>query len=231
MMIGPLLIATKGNAADEVGVAYRRAVELVRRASDNAQLFPVLFGMRSFHLVRAELREARELGDQLLSLTESIEDACLYLEAKLAQGNTAFLSGDLIPALESLEQAHALYDPHKYQSHAFLYGLDPGVFCLAKIAWIFALLGQWDQSSKKMSEALALAHRQSHAYSLAVAIVNVCPILNLRGDWAALEEQADVGIALCTEQGFKNILQQSKTASRIRTGPAGTIGKRHYADA
>jgi len=90
-MIGPVLIATKGNAAPEVGVAYKRAVELGRQIGDNAQLFPVLFGMRSFHLVRAELRQARELGDQLLGLSETIQDAGLVLEANLAQGNTLFL--------------------------------------------------------------------------------------------------------------------------------------------
>jgi predicted ATPase/DNA-binding winged helix-turn-helix (wHTH) protein len=209
-MIGPVLIATKGNAADEVGLAYRRAVELGRRVSDDAQLFPVLFGLRSFHLVRAELREARELGEQLLILSETKRDDDLYLEAKLAQGNTAFLFGNLIDALESLEQAYALYDSQKGQSHAFLYGLDPGVFCLAKIAWIHALLGQWDKSSQTLSEALALAQRQSHAYSLAVAIAIACPVLSLQGNWAALQQQAEVGITLCTEQGFQNILQQSK---------------------
>jgi len=47
--LGPLLIASKGNAADEVGMAYARAVELGRRGADITHLFPVLFGMRSFH--------------------------------------------------------------------------------------------------------------------------------------------------------------------------------------
>jgi predicted ATPase/class 3 adenylate cyclase len=208
-MLGPVLIATKGNAALEVGAAYERAVELGRKVGDSAQLFPVLFGMRSFHLVRAELRQARELGEQLLGLSETIQDAGLSLEAHLAQGNTLFLFGELIPALESMKRALAMYDPQKHHVHAFLYGLDPGVFCLAKIAWIFALLGHLDQASKKMAEAFALAHKQSHAYSLAVAIMHACPIHDLRGEWLGLQQQAEAGIALCTEQGFASILAQS----------------------
>src|SRR5262249_47703936 len=83
-MLGPVLIATKGNAAPEVGVVYKRAVELSRRVADDVQLFPVLFGMRSFHLVRAELRQARELDEELLGLAEKIGDVGLSLEAYLA---------------------------------------------------------------------------------------------------------------------------------------------------
>ncbi len=209
-MLGPVLIATKGNAAGEVAVAYKRAVELGRKLDDNVQLFPVLFGMRSFHLVRAELEQARELAEQLLDLSERLGDAGLSLEANLAKGNTLFLFGEFTPALHILEKAFALYEPQKYRAHAFLYGLDPGVFCLSRIAWMFALLGHRDQASKKMSVALALAHDQSHAYSLAVAILHACNVHNLRSEWLALQQQAEAGIALCDEQGFASILEQAK---------------------
>jgi predicted ATPase len=134
----------------------------------------------------------------------------LSLEANLAHGNTLLFFGELIPALGSFERALALYDPQKHHVHAFLYGLDPGVFCLARVAWIFAFLGRWDQASKKIAEAFALAQQQPHAYSLAVATVNTCTILCLRGDWSALQQQAEAGIELCSQRGFESILQQSK---------------------
>jgi predicted ATPase len=212
-MLGPLLIATKGNAADEVGVTYKRAAELGRRLADNTQLFPallfpVLFGMRSYHLVRAELPQARELDERLLDLSEGIGDTGLSLEAHLGQGNTLFLSGELSCALESMESAFTLYDPQQHRAHAFIYGLEPGVFCLARIGWIFGLLGRCDQAAKKIAEALSLADQQSHLYSLAVAIANACAFHILRRDWPALQRQADAGIQLCNEQGFANVLEQ-----------------------
>jgi predicted ATPase len=142
-------------------------------------------------------------------LSDTIQDAGLSLEANLAQGNTLFLFGELLSALERMERALAIYDPQRHRIHAFLYGLDPGVFCLAKIAWIFALLGHPDQASKKIEGALALAHQQSHAFSLAIAIMHACPIHSLRSEWPALQQQAEAGIALCTEQGFASILAQS----------------------
>jgi predicted ATPase/class 3 adenylate cyclase len=209
-MLGPVLIATKGNAASEVGEAYQRAVELGRKEGDSAQLFPVLFGMRSFHLVRAELQQARELGEQLIGLSETTGDPGLALEANLAKGNTSFLFGDFPSALQCLERGFALYDPQKYRAHAFVYGLDPGVFCLCRIAWIFALTGRRDQASQKILETFALAHRQDHAYSLAVAILHACNVHILRCEWSAVRHQAEAGIALCNEQGFANILEQSR---------------------
>jgi len=208
-MLGPVLIATKGNGAVEVGAVYKRAVELGRQIGESAQLFPVLFGLRSYHLVRAELREAHDLGEQLLSLSETIQDTGLALEANLAHGNTLFLLGDLISALEFLKRAIALYDPQKHHVHAFLYGLDPGVFCLGRVAWILALLGYRDQATKKMSEAFALAQQQSHAFTLAVTIVHVCPIFILHDEWPALQQQAEAAMVLCREQGFESIMAQA----------------------
>jgi predicted ATPase len=210
-MLGPVLIATKGNGALEVGAAYKRALQLGRQSGEDARLFPVLFGLRSFHLIRGELQPAFELAQQLVSLAESVQDSALLVEAHLAQGNSLFLFGKLTPALEYTERAIALYDPQKHHVHAFVYGLDPGVFCLARTAWLLELLGHSNQASKRMGEALALAHRQSHAFSLAVALVHPIVISYLRREWLTLQQQAEAAIALCTEQGFGSILAQAIT--------------------
>jgi len=208
-MLGPALIATKGNGAPEVGAVYKRALQLGRQSGEDARLFPVLFGLRSFHLIRGELQPAFELAQQLVSLAESVQDSGLLVEAYLAQGNSLFLFGKLIPALEHFERAIGLYDPQTHHVHAFVYGLDPGVFCLVRIAWLLELLGHSDQASKRMEEALALAHRQSHAFSLAVALVHAPALLDLRREWSAQQQQAEATIAVCREQGFGSILAQA----------------------
>ena len=64
--LGPALMATKGYAAPEVEKAYTRARELCQQVGETPQLFPVLWGLWAFYLVRAELQTARELGEQLL---------------------------------------------------------------------------------------------------------------------------------------------------------------------
>ena len=208
-MLGPVLIATKGNGASEVGAAYRRALQLGRQSGEDARLFPVLFGLRSFHLIRGELQPAFELAQQLVSLAESVQESGLLVEAHLAQGNSLFLFGKLIPALEHFDRAISLYDPQTHHVHAFVYGLDPGVFCLGRSAWLLQLLGHSDQASKRMEEVLDLAHRQSHAFSLAVSLMHLAQLLEIRGEWPALQKQAEAAIAVCGEQGFASILAQA----------------------
>jgi len=208
-MLGPVLIATKGNGDPEVGAVYKRALQLGRQSGEDARLFPVLFGLRSFHLVRGELQPAFELAQQLVSLAESVQDSGLLVEAHLAQGNSLFLLGKLIPGLEHMERAISLYDPQTHHVHAFIYGLDPGVFCLARAAWFLAVLGYPDQASKRLGEALALAQKQRHAFTLAVALLNVDAALFLRREWPAVQQKAEAAIALCTEQGFGSILSQA----------------------
>src|SRR5262245_48031046 len=59
--LGAPLIATKGWAAPELGKAYSRARDLCRRIGEAPELFPVLFGLFTFHLVRGEHRTSHEL--------------------------------------------------------------------------------------------------------------------------------------------------------------------------
>jgi class 3 adenylate cyclase len=86
--LGKALIATKGIAVPETGRAYVRARELCQQLGDSSQLFTVLRGQWAFHHVRAELRTARELGEQLLGLAQRDQDPTRLLEAHRALGHT-----------------------------------------------------------------------------------------------------------------------------------------------
>ena len=134
----------RGSCAEQVG--------------ETPQLFPVLWGLAAVLLCReAELQTARELGEQLLSLAQSVQDPALLVEAHHALGETLFCLGEFVPAREHLEQGIALYDPQQHRSHAFLYGEDPGVACLAYAALVLWFLGYPDQALKRSHEALTLA--------------------------------------------------------------------------
>jgi predicted ATPase len=139
-LLGPALIVSKSFAAPEVEQAYTRARELCQQVGDTPQLFPVLRGLWVFYVSRAELRAARELGEQLLSLAQRAPTPALFLEAHRALGETLYWLGALAPARQSLEQGMSLYDPQQHRSHAFLYGEDAGVVCLS-----YAALALWSQ--------------------------------------------------------------------------------------
>ncbi len=196
------LTATKGFAASEVERVYARARELCQHVGKNPQLFPVLWGLWVFYTARAEHRAARELGEQCLLLAQSAQDLTLLLEAHHALGVTLSGLGEFIPALEHLEQAIALYDPQQHRSLAFLYGQDPKVVCRSQSAWVLWFLSYPDQALKRNHEAITLAQKLFHPYSLAAALDFGAMVHQLCQDGQATQERAEAAVTLSIEQGF-----------------------------
>jgi predicted ATPase len=200
--LGPVLMATKGYAAPEVGTVYTRARELCQQVGETPQLFPVLLGLRTFYQVRGEFLTARGLGEQLHALARSTQDAALLVEAYRALGASSFHLGELIPARAYLERGIALYDFQQHRSHVFLYGIDPGVFGISYAAWVLWSLGYPDQALKRSQEALTLAQDLSHPHSLAPALVFAAWFHQHCREGRLTRERAATAMALSTEQGF-----------------------------
>jgi predicted ATPase len=201
--LGLPLMLIKGAAAPEVGAVYTRARELCRQVGETPQLFSVLRGLWRFHLIRAELRTARELGEQLHSRAQRGQDPTLLLEAYRLLGTTLYWLGEFAPAREALEQGVTLYDPGRHHSLAFIYGQDPGVACRTYTALALWHLGYPDQALRRSHEALRLAQELSHPYSLSWASVFAALFfLQLRREGQAVQERAEAVITVSTEQGF-----------------------------
>jgi predicted ATPase len=206
LALGAPLIATKGWAASEIETSYTRARELCQQVGETSQLFSVLSVLSAFYLVRAELQTARELGEQLLSLAQSVQDSALLVEAHHVMGITLLSLGNFALGREHSEQGSALYDPQQHGSLAFIYGQDPGVFCRANAAFTRWLLGYPDQASAGSREALTLAQRLSHPFSLAYALQMAAILHQVRREGQAVQERAEAQIALAREQGFPDWL-------------------------
>ncbi|TDF67152.1 adenylate/guanylate cyclase domain-containing protein [Cupriavidus sp. L7L] len=202
LALGPAWMATKGFAAPEVEATYARALALCRQLGETVELFTSLMGLRTFHTVRAELRTARELAGQLLDLAETAQDPDLLIQARRALGANLFYLGELVPARERLEQAMALYDPRQHQSHAFLYGLEPGVQGLALIAMDLWLLGYPDQACTRSQEALALAQTPLHPSDSADALISAAEVRLLRREVQPAHDLAQALVALSTDHGL-----------------------------
>jgi predicted ATPase len=205
-LLGPALIASKSFAAPEVEQAYTRARELCQRIGDTPQRFLVLRGLWVFYLSRAELRTARELGEQLLSLAQRTPTPALSLEAHRALGETLYWLGELAPARQSLEQGVSLYDPQQHHSHVFLYGEDPGVVCLSYAAMALWSQGYPDQALTSMHAALTLAQEHTQRFSLARALFLGAMLHQFRRERQLVQERAEAAITLSTEQGFPHWL-------------------------
>jgi class 3 adenylate cyclase/predicted ATPase len=197
------LQATQGWAAPAVERAYTRARELCRQVGETPQLFPVLFGLWAFYVVRAAHKTARELGEQLLTLAQGVQDPALLLLAHSALGATLFHVGEFASAREHMEQSIALYDPQHHRPLALLYaGHDPGVVCLCWTAHALWFLGYPDHGLQRSDEGLTLAQELAHPFSLAFALNLAAMIHQLHRERQLTQERAEAAIILCTDQGF-----------------------------
>jgi class 3 adenylate cyclase/predicted ATPase len=202
--LGWVLIATQGGASPDVERAYARARELCRQVGETPQLFPTLRGLHRFYLGRGQMEAARELGEQLLSIAQRVQDPVLLVPAHLELGNTLFSLGELVSARTHLEQGIALYDPQQYRSMVLLSGSpgDPGVVCRGFAAWTVWVLGYPDQAFKRSDEALILAQQLAHPVSHAAALYFAAVLHYFRREEQAAQERAETLAALAREQGF-----------------------------
>jgi TOMM system kinase/cyclase fusion protein len=198
--LGVPLIATKGYWDPEVERAYAHARQLCQQLGETPQLFPVLRGLWNCHLLRAELHKAYELGEQLLTLAQRLQDPALLIEAHRALGTTLVQLGEFAAARVDLQEGMALYDPQQHRALAFLYGADPGVICRIYAAFALWQLGYPDQALETMHEALTLAQELSHPFSLTFTLTCAAELHEFRREGQDAQECAEAAITLSTEQ-------------------------------
>jgi len=202
MTLGTSLMAIRGYAAPEVKEAYTRALELCRQMGDTPRLSGVLGGLAGFYMGRGELRTARELGEQCLTLAQRGRNPTLLLWAHYLRGENRLYLGELALAREHLEQSMALYDPRRHPLYIRGGNYDPSVACLGNEAMALWCLGYPDQVLEKIRAAISLAQELSHSLSLARALEFAALIHQYRREGQAAQEQAEATITVCTEQGF-----------------------------
>ncbi len=200
--LGAALIVIKGYGAPDVEHTYVRARELCQQVDDPAQLFPVLRGLWNRYLMRAEHQQARELGEQLLSLAHSLYDPASLVEAHRVLGTVLWNRGELPLAHEHLERGLALYEPHQHRTLAFRYGADPGVVCRFYAAVVLWSRGYPQQARWRMEEALTLAQALSHPHSLVFVLVFAAILHRLCGEVQAAYARADAATLLAAEHGI-----------------------------
>jgi predicted ATPase len=200
--LGTTLAALHGYASPMVERAYARARALCQHAHTTAQLFPVVRGLWSFYIVRADFLTARVLAEQLTQFAQQEDDPATLLEAHRALGYTLYLVGELDTARQHLQQSLDFYNPQVHGAHALLYGQDPGVICRSHFALVLLLLGYPDRALQHSTTALALAKEQRHPYTLALAYYHAAVLHQSLRDPQQTYELTAAMIALSQEHGF-----------------------------
>jgi class 3 adenylate cyclase/predicted ATPase len=203
LTLGPAYMAIRGYAAPEVEACYKRARELCQELGDTPQLVPVLHGLWTYHVVRAQHASALALGEQVLDIGAASDDDGLLVEASLEVGWSHFFLGQLPQARGHLTRVLELYDHDLHSSHAFLYGNDPATSargCLAEVLW---LLGDVDQSVQQSDENLAiLRSRIEHPFSVAFGLVVTATMRQFLRDPAGTRALAEEALVLSEKYGL-----------------------------
>lgn len=202
LTLGVPLIATEGYAAPEVGRCYTKARALCRQLGGTPDVSEVLWGLWTFHTLRAEFGTSREIAEEYLRLAERFPYPGLAMRGHWALEITFMHLGEPALAMEHFEKALLRYDPERHLDDGFLYALNPGVSMPCFAAWALWFLGQPDQALSRGREALALARELSEPISLAHALLFVAMLHQLRREERMAQEHAEAAIAVSREHGL-----------------------------
>jgi hypothetical protein len=172
---GLSLFTAHGFGATDAGNVYRRARELAERLGDSHHLFMAVYGLWQSAAGSGKILDCRKLSNRLQQLTADRHNGELLLQAHHSAWTTCLYEGTPAEACEHAEAARRIYDPERHRHHRELYGgHDPGVCANhigAQVRW---LLGYPDKGQALGLQALALAEKIAHPFSLAPA---VCAVL------------------------------------------------------
>jgi predicted ATPase len=194
-------LATKGYTA-EVERAYARALELCQSAGEIPQLFPVLRGLSSFHGLRTEFGKGVELGERILNLAERLDDIDMKVEGHLVLGYNLGFHKDIQIGLEHLEKGIALYDPNRPRTQRLVLGGNPGVIGLAVSGLLLWMIGFPDRARTRASDAIALARKLDHPFSIAYAHFHSGLLHHWLGNFEIAEARAREVVELAEEYEF-----------------------------
>lgn len=201
LTLGPPLMATRGYADEDVERGYSRARELCRQLGEPPAVFPVMFGLWTYHCLRAKHVAGRELAAHMGSLAQTSGDPSLLVEADLAMGANLFYLGEFEASSQSLARSIAGYDAKRDEPHRFMYGQDPLVGAHGYEPFALWLRGHGERALASSERELDWARTINHPFSLTYALTFAAWFHRMRGDIDRSDTLAQELRRLATEGG------------------------------
>ena len=186
----------------DVGSLYFKARELCQQLGETPAISDVLWGLRTFYTVRAELETAREIAEEFLRLAKRLPYPGLEMRGHWAIGIIFVHLGEFAQAMSHFDKALVLYEPERQLSDAVPYAQNPGVAVRCFAAWALWFLGQPEEALSRMTEALALARELSEPCGLVPALVFAAILQQLCRNPQMAQEYAEAAIAVSSEHGM-----------------------------
>jgi len=201
--LGSAYQAALGYAAPDVGPTFARARELCQKIGQTSQLFAVMWGNWTWHLVRGDLKLCMDIADEMMALARDANDRSIPMEAYVVPAVTLFYRGDFAGCRKHCEEAIEHYeDLEQCRIWSGYTGQNSAVVHRCYLSLALWHLGYPDKALKMNEEMVSLARRIAHPFSLGHALHftgwlnHYCRL----GD--NLRASATEQIAIAAEQGF-----------------------------
>jgi len=200
--VGAAYCATTGYASPEVETVYHRASELSKNIGNIPEQFQILWGQYAFYVVRAEIDEARNSSQAMLTAAENKSNTLMQLEATVALGLTEYFSGDVKKSYGYMLRAEQLDTPDRDRAFTYICGQDSSVGNLVYMGLALWLMGKPDQALSKSNDAITLARKIEHPFSIAYALNFSAWLHYMLRQVDSAASLADEVISLSLERGF-----------------------------
>jgi class 3 adenylate cyclase/predicted ATPase/ABC-type transport system involved in cytochrome c biogenesis ATPase subunit len=189
----------RGTALPETATVFAEARALAASVEEIAARFPAYFGMWAGSFGRADLAPMEEVAKAFLSDVQSLPPSGEIGVAHCMFGVTQWFRGHYATARMHLERAVKAYDRKRDSVLADVFGYDPGVIALARLAAVLWPMGEARQAESIIQQALTLAHQIGHVPSIMVSHHIACILASMRGDAADAESHSVTILDLARE--------------------------------
>jgi predicted ATPase/tRNA A-37 threonylcarbamoyl transferase component Bud32 len=226
MTRGLALRSVKGWAAPELETTFARARHLCQQLDNPPELFPALWNLTFFYMIRGELATVREQIVTLRTQAEQAGNDAYLMGVNHLDGVSLEFIGDVVESSQRLERARELHDPDRHQAYTAMFGIDPGMVARAMSSRPLFSLGYPDRALARSRETIALGRSQRQPVTMVFALIVAQGIHLYRGEADDAIALGDEIIGLCQEYEFPQeaewarAFQGSALAQKGRTAEA-----------
>ena len=202
MIRGLALRSVKGWAAPELESTFTRARALCQRLGDPPELFPVLWNLAFFNMIRGDLAVVREQTVTLMRQAEQAGRPAFVMAVHHVAGVASEFIGDFAESSRLLERARELHVPAQHEAYTTMFGIDPGMVARAMSSRPLWALGYPDKAMARCAETIALGRSQRQPVTFVFALIVAQGVHLYRGETAQAIMLGDEIVALCREYEF-----------------------------
>jgi class 3 adenylate cyclase/tetratricopeptide (TPR) repeat protein len=206
--LGASLSTTAGYGFQPVRATFARARELCGVLGSPPELYPAVWGLWAFHLVRGDYAIAEELARSCANIAKAAADPALDIESAAALGITSFYRGNLQDAIRQLTSTVDRYTATRAIT-PFQRFQHPAVAALSHLALAHWLVGDAPQAHRAAVDATDLADTcEEHLrwYAREYAQTFRAALGSYMADAPSCREHAQRAIEVCNQHGSQMFL-------------------------